>query len=764
MKYQPIDRAMNHVALALVIFAIFSFHRSSGQEQDPRPKVGLVLSGGGAKGLAHIGVLRAMEKAGLTPDYVTGTSMGSIVGALYVIGFSADEIEDIVSQLDWDTVLSNKIPLNQITYEEKAYYDRYIAELPVNGIRVGLPRGLIEGQKLSDYLSRLTRSAHDIEDFNELPIPFACVATDIATGESVVLNSGSLPEALRASMAIPTLFTPVEMDGRLLVDGGLVRNFPVQEVLDMGADIVIGVFVSSDLSSKEELDNLISLLSQAAFVTSAFDSRRQTELVDIYVEPGLKEYSAGSFKQWREIIDIGNQSGAEYHDLFKHLADSLEQFSPLNTIARLPAKNEYLITHITIVGNKKISSKIIEGKLRITEGSIMSIDEIEKRISIVYGTRFFDKVEYEIISRGPKYELMIKVREAPDGYLKLAAHYDSENDIGINTNLTYRNLLLPHSRALIEFDLAKNPRLDINYLKYLGWKQNVGIQAGYDYRENDLSFYDNDTETSRLESNYSDLSVLVQSTAFQNFTFGGKAGLEFSELSPEIGEFGKLIESIKNRNMSASFYVKYNSFDRQFYPKKGISFEATIKQAFDDRNEYTGFLNDSTTMTNTVVQQLNPFTAVEMKYTQIFKLHSRFSLISKNAMALTTLGDSVYNFTDYYFIGGFSPRNKNVSEYWGAEDKKYVSPNYFYSKLTLQWEVFDDFFFSGIGNYIDVQYPMELLYDITVDNYLDGEKRRIGYGFSIGYNSFLGPVAFSMARDSKSSDNQFNLNIGFWFQ
>ena len=221
--------------------------------------------------MAHIGIIRAMEKAGLTPDYITGTSMGSIVGALYAIGYSSDDIESIVTNVDWDVLLSNKIPLNQITFEEKSYYGRYIAELPVNGIKVGLPKGLIEGQKLSEQLSRLTRSVHDIEDFNNLPIPFACVAADIATGEPIVLNKGSLAEAIRASMAIPTVFTPVEIDGHLLVDGGLVRNFPVEEIIDMGADIVIGVFVSSDLSSKEELDDLVSLLTQSAFVTSAFD-------------------------------------------------------------------------------------------------------------------------------------------------------------------------------------------------------------------------------------------------------------------------------------------------------------------------------------------------------------------------------------------------------------------------------------------------------------------------------------------------------------
>ncbi|MDZ7608767.1 MAG: patatin-like phospholipase family protein [Cyclobacteriaceae bacterium] len=176
----------------LVIFSGFPFLLHAQDSLRVRPKVGLVLSGGGAKGLAHIGVLRAMENAGLTPDYITGTSMGSIVGGLYALGYSADEIEVIASQIDWDAVLSNRIPLEEITIEEKEYYGRYLAELPIEGWKPGLPKGLIEGQQLSEILSRLTRSAHDIADFSLLPIPFACVGADIATGEPVLLNKGSL--------------------------------------------------------------------------------------------------------------------------------------------------------------------------------------------------------------------------------------------------------------------------------------------------------------------------------------------------------------------------------------------------------------------------------------------------------------------------------------------------------------------------------------------------------------------------------------------
>ena len=755
---------MKKYAFFILLLLIISNPAWSQQDND-RPKLGLVLSGGGAKGLAHIGILRAMEKAGLVPDYITGTSMGSIVGGLYSIGYSADEIEHMATTVDWDAILSNKIPLNEITFEEKAYYGRYIGELPVEGIKVGLPRGLIEGQQLSELLSRLTRPAHDIEDFNELPIPFHCIGADIATGEAIVLNKGSLPEAIRASMAIPTVFTPVEIEGRLLVDGGLVRNFPVEEVREMGADIVIGVFVSSDLNTKEELNNFLAVLTQSAFMTSAIDSRRQKKMVDIYIEPNLEGYSTGSFNQWEGIITQGDSAGDQFYETFRHLADSLRKIGPLNNPRELTQKDEYLITNITVTGNEKISSNLIEGKLRIQEGSVLSMDEIEKQISIVYGSRYFDKVDYEIIRHGAKYELKINVQEAPDGYLKLAAQYDSENDIGINANITYRNLLLPHSRALLEFDLSKNPRLDINFLKYIGEKQNAGIQLGFDFRDNELPYYEDNVENTRFDADYTDLYFKVQSTSFQNFTFGGKAQLDFSELTPIVGELARVIERIRNRGFGIHFFATHNSFDRQFFPRKGTYFSVDIKRVLDLKATVTQISEDSISTTKiTYEEQLDPYTAIELYFTHIFKIHKRFSLITKNAMVMTTLGEPNINVTDYYFIGGFNPRFRNVSEYWGANDKEYVAPNYFYTKLVMQYEPFTNLFVSGIVNYLDVQYPMEIMYPITVDDYLGGERRRLGYGLAFGYNSPLGPISFSMAWDTKTSQTHTNINVGFWFR
>ena len=209
----------------LLITALFL--ATAGTAQNRRPKIGLVLSGGGAKGVAHIGILKAMEEAGLTPDYITGTSMGSIMGGLYSIGYTADELKDIALNIDWDRILTNKVPLDKVTFEEKAYYGRYLLDFYMKGKELQLPTGVIEGQALLELFSKITRPVHEISDFNQFPIPFACVAANIVTGEPVVLNKGSLALSMRASMAIPTVFTPVKIDGKLLVDGGLVRNMPV---------------------------------------------------------------------------------------------------------------------------------------------------------------------------------------------------------------------------------------------------------------------------------------------------------------------------------------------------------------------------------------------------------------------------------------------------------------------------------------------------------------------------------------------------------
>jgi len=749
------------LCVCLFLFLLYS-GISVAQE---RPKIGLVLSGGGAKGLAHIGVLKILEDAGIVPDYITGTSMGSIVGGLYALGYSADQLDSIVQAIDWDAVLTNKVPLDEIAIEEKEFYGRFIAELPVEGIKVGLPRGIIEGQKLSELLSNLTRAAHDIEDFSQLPIPFACVAADIETGEPVLLNRGSLPEALRASMAIPSVFTPVSLDGRLLVDGGLVRNFPVQEVIDMGADIVIGVFVSTDLYKRDKLNSMIDVLSQSAFVMSAFDTREQRKLVDVYLAPELEKYSTGSFNQAEEIVDQGELKALEYRDRLREVADSVLTYGPMHEVLRLPLRDTFKIQSIRVMGNEKISSDLIAGKLRISEGMIISLDQIEARIALLYGTRYFDKVLYEIVQKPAGTELVVKVEESTNGSLKLAAHYDSENDVGLNVNLTYRNLLIKSSRAIFELDFAKNPRLFLNFLKYIGKRQNSAFSLGFEYTDYDLPFFEEGEAVATFDNNYTNLYGQWQLTSSKDLTFGTRLQLELSKLQPKVADnTARIIERIWNRNWNILFFFNKNTLNKQFFPSKGMNLYVGYKQVVGLQNRTRLAFEDSIgTGPVEETQFLDNFWAVEGECTYIFEISPKVSLITKNSMVISGLQEIEFNINDAYFIGGFNPRFINNTEYWGAKEKEYINPNYFYSRLEMQYQPWDNWYLNVLINYIDVEYPMQWLYPNASSESMDGRSRRVGYGVSVGFNSMLGPMILSVAKDQHRDDVLVNLNLGFWF-
>jgi len=278
-----------------------------------RPRVGLVLSGGGARGLAHVGVLRVLEELHVPVDAIAGTSMGAVVGGLYASGMSVDEIEALVSTLDWREAFQDKPPRQDLDYRRKQEERRFLVRLPVgfddDGFR--LPRGLVQGQKLTQVLRRETLPVIDIHDFDRLPIPFRAVATDIETGEMIVLAKGDLTEALRASMSAPGVFAPAELDGRLLVDGGLVNNLPVDVVRAMGADVVIAVDVGFEPRPREELDSALAMSNQMLAVMIGRETARQRALLgghDVLLEPELGALSSIEFHRLPQFLRRGEEA------------------------------------------------------------------------------------------------------------------------------------------------------------------------------------------------------------------------------------------------------------------------------------------------------------------------------------------------------------------------------------------------------------------------------------------------------------------------
>ena len=296
-------KSLKRLSLSAVLF-VFSLSSI----YSAQPKIGLVLSGGGAKGLAHVGVLKVLEKAGIKVDIITGTSMGALVGALYASGYRAAELEKIIRSQNWSRLIFDVIPRWQLRMNDKKGDGRYFIDFGLKKGKIVTEGGLTRGQRVSLLLSRLTWPVHHIRDFSKLPTPFACMATDLQTGQPVVLSNGSLADAMRASMSIPSVFNPAMVNGRMLVDGGLVRNFPVSQAKKMGADIIIGVDVSDAPKTQKELKSAFVILSQISMYRNEKDLKRQRALCNILISPDIRGFTSASFTKAEILMHRGEEA------------------------------------------------------------------------------------------------------------------------------------------------------------------------------------------------------------------------------------------------------------------------------------------------------------------------------------------------------------------------------------------------------------------------------------------------------------------------
>ena len=752
--------------LASLSIFIFSLNTNA---QNKRPKIGLVLSGGGAKGMAHIGVLKAMEEAGLTPDYVTGTSMGSIIGGLYSIGWTPDELEQLVENADWDQILTNKVPLDKVTFEEKEFYGRYPLEVYVEDKQLILPAGVIDGQALMVLFSEVTRSVHNITDFNKFPIPYACVATNIVTGEPVVLNHGSLAVAMRASMAIPTVFTPVKIDGQLLVDGGLVRNMPVQEVLDMGADIVIGVFVGTSLNEEKDLKSLVSILAQSAFITSARDAEIQFQNCDILIRPDLTGYTTASFHDADSIVERGIEAGQKYLETFRHLADSLKQLGPLHQIKRNTVPDSYVFDRIEVEGNDVVSKDFIIGRLGFDPGEAVTPEFLDKRIEFIYGTQYFQKIYYEILGEPDNQTLKIFVSERPATDLRLSYHYDTDNNGGIIGNATFRNAILNSSRLILETDLSSQPSVIVDYFKYMGKKQMFALGTHALFNSNDLPIYANGEKSLIFRTNYFEGGIKAQSTTVQNSTFGIELNLASMSMKDQLrltdasgNADSTQITKVSYSGTRYRIFYEFNNRNERYFPTRGIhallQFSSTLK------TKGSVYVNDQKlpdVLMNYILRTSNIY-SLKAEIAPIFQLSPKWSLLSKARLSLSTVEDSQLNLTEFDFIGGFTPDLVNSLEFYGAKSRQYALANYFYGRAGAQYEIKRNIYLQAQVNYLSSEFLVKTLYPDASTGTINNRSYTIGYGLMLGMESPIGPIVLMAAKDHYLGGLRLGLKIGFY--
>jgi NTE family protein len=424
--------------LALIcglVVAVDAFAQPSLADSDPDsadPVIGLVLSGGGARGGAHVGVLRALEELGVPIDVIAGTSIGAIIGGFYASGLSVDEIEDLVNTIDWDAAFLEDTPRQLRSFRRKRDDDLFLVDQRpgLNNGEFELPLGVVQGQVIDLILTEQTLHVAQVENFDELSIPFRAVAADIATGDTVVLDSGNLATALRASMSVPAVIAPMDIDGRLLVDGGVVMNLPVQVAEEMGADVVIAVDISAPMLSREELTSVLSITGQLTNILTRRGTVEQIDRLgedDVLITPEFgDEFSSAGFNLMGETVTVG------YEATMAH-ADELGAFASVHSVAnRATARLEPpVIDFIRLQNNSGISDVLIERHLRAIElGQPLDVDVVEEAIGRIYGSQIYQNVRYSVVSDRDSTGLELRLDERAWGpnYLQLGLDFSASGD------------------------------------------------------------------------------------------------------------------------------------------------------------------------------------------------------------------------------------------------------------------------------------------------------------------------------------------------
>ncbi|MFN8254782.1 MAG: patatin-like phospholipase family protein [Bacteroidales bacterium] len=704
-----------------------------------RPKVGLVLSGGGAKGLAHIGVLKVLEKNNIPVDYITGTSMGSIIGSLYAIGYSATEIEKIALSMDWDEIFDGSTPRNLISIEEKDLEGKYFLEVPMKKGKPVIPTGLILGQRLEMEISKITWSVHNVNDFSKFQIPFACIATNIETGEAVVLNKGYLPDAIRASMAIPSVFSAVEIDGKLLVDGGLVRNFPVSDIKNMGADIVIGVDVASPLYKKDQLTSMLKIMEQAASFLNEQTNVKETKLVDILIKPDITGFDASSFYAADTLIENGEKAALLVENQLKELKtrlnigqDSVKTKSP-------PSLYSIYIKKILFEGLNKVSKSLVKSKLNIKDSSWVTLNDIEEAVSRLFGSRYFEKVNYRIVQYENGTDLVIRVTEQPFSIYKVGIQFNNYLNASIGINGTFRNILGEGSRLLLDAKLGLSPEFSIDYSIFTRFKPSVGFIFHSEYYNIEETLYNiNDSLNTDINNN----SFLTRSgfaSSLGNSTlFILGAEISYKKFDPK----NFTIEGKVPSKTGIMLYteLKHDTYDRNIYPESGSCL-----------NLYVGYMLNQ--YSESTFDYDKKFWKFRINYDQYFKLSEKLTYRHTFTGAFTAADSLFYN--DRFFMGGELNFKNYIFPLSGYRFMQISAQNILTGNLELRIEPWQNkfiFFNTNAG-----------ISEKSFDDIFKPSQIYFGTSLGIGIKTFFGPIEYKIS--TNNFDNAVNhwIKIGYYF-
>ncbi len=732
-------------ALTLSVPAVASAAGPPSEAGKHRPRLGLVLSGGGARGAAHAGILKVLDELRIPVDVVTGTSMGALVGGLFATGKTPAEIEQILYDMDWGAAFKDTPPRNRLNYRRKTDEDGFLikATIGVHDGRITIPKGAVQGQTITHLIRTLTLPAACARDFDDLPTPFRAVAADIVTGEEVVLGSGDLALAMRASMSLPGILVPVEWHGRTLVDGGITDNLPVDVARSMGVDRIIAVDISTPLFTKDELKSALDILNQVSTMLTRSTTEAQIATLtdeDVLIVPDLGDITSGDFDRAVDAVAAGEKAARAAVGKLRRFSVSPQEYARWKRLRarKVGCGRQPVVDEIEVDNTTRIADRAIMEHVHVKPGEPLDPNRLAEDLQDIYGLGMFDVTDYSLSEKDGHTVLKIKTRERSwgPGYLRFGLGLES--NVG---RVARFNLGVRYTRTLLN-SLAGEYRVDLRVgshpLVRFEWFQ--PLERGLKWFFSPAAQVDQNTFS-------------VVSDGMELFTYRAREAFVTADAGRLLGQWGEvrlglysgtargdllvgipILPHLKASLGGARGQFNVDTLDRLAFPRRGYQFSAVLDQAL------TGLGSDADYVVGTL--------RARGVWTR-----GRHTLVGTAMAGDTTLESATDGPISRFSLGGFL----RLSGYFPDE---FLGARAFFGSLNLRRQLNQASGIVSMPVYIGVS--LETGNAVGIDQPLSGSLLHTAGSLYLGVDSFLGPI-YVAAGWGEGGRNQFYFFLGQTF-
>lgn len=700
---------------------------------EQRPKIALVLSGGGAKGAAHIGVLKVLEKYQVPIDIIVGTSVGSIVGGMYSVGYSPDEIEKTVLNLKFNSLLTNSKDRNLKNIEEKIENDKYPFTMSIDkNLKLSFPMGILNGENIYLQLKDIFSRAENVKNFNELPIEYRAITTDLQTGKEVILSDGDLAIATFKSMAIPSFLEPIKDENKFYVDGGVVNNFPIDVALSLGADIIIAVDITAETSKINEKSNLVTILDKLATYNGNRKTETHKKLADLLIVPDVKDHDTIDFGNLNELVVAGEDAAEKYGYILANLS-SPKDFKEMKDKA---LKEEPIqINKIKLEGNNILTLKKVNELKPSVKNRKFTKADLNDWTKKIYSVSYIERVFYEVNDD----TVIFKVKEKDGINIRASLNYASNYGGSMNIAATVPNFGIWTRNYTIKAEASSFPKINFNNVTFYEvgkFKLLGGASIGYE--TDPLFIYKNGDKVSTYTTNKF-IASLSFGTAISNSIVSGIS-----------------LGYANNDN-------KYLSGNRDIY-----NFNENYQALFSSIYTYVDTLNERNFPSKGTVLRLEGFNSQDIsgKETNLgggmFSANFYTPLSEKFSVGFGVAGGKMRGEelpkSSLFRIGGLRS-SETAFSFVGLPMMGVYADEFYILRGGIQYKLTDTFHL--LAKYNMLTYSSDSL--PFQDNYSIGDRKYHGYGGGIGWNTFLGPISLFLSNNLDDSSPLFEVYMGYTF-